>query len=48
MNSDDKTNDYLNIIFSNTGIYIEIAWTFSTVFGILLFLVEIAILFWVI
>lgn len=30
-----------------TGIYIEIAWTFSTVFGILLFLVEIAILFWV-
>lgn len=29
------------------SIYIELAWVFSTVFGILLFLVEIAILFWV-
>jgi calcium release-activated calcium channel protein 1 len=29
------------------GFYVEIAWTFSTVFGILLFLLEIAILCWV-
>lgn len=37
-------NLYISIL---SGIYIEIAWVFSTVFGILLFLVEIAILFWV-